>query len=146
MGLTTCTEPQCLYKGALYLYLYKETAWNLPRNGADCKHINYEQFNRNCVNTERMEAASNLAGNGTHSVCKGFPYIFTINRRTGTNIKLSSTFNSRAISPSRQTHHNSPCPFPVCEYATSRETTNWFPRNLIPKTFSANLSWNFGFR
>jgi hypothetical protein len=22
MGRTTCTEPQCLYKGALYLYLY----------------------------------------------------------------------------------------------------------------------------
>ena len=22
MGHTTCTEPQCLYKGALYLYLY----------------------------------------------------------------------------------------------------------------------------
>jgi len=22
MGRTACTEPQCLYKGALYLYLY----------------------------------------------------------------------------------------------------------------------------
>ena len=22
MGLTVCTEPQCLYKGDLYLYLY----------------------------------------------------------------------------------------------------------------------------
>jgi len=22
MGLTTCTEPQCLYKGDLYLYFY----------------------------------------------------------------------------------------------------------------------------
>jgi len=22
MGRTVCTEPQCLYKGALYLYLY----------------------------------------------------------------------------------------------------------------------------
>jgi len=124
MGLTTYTVLQCLYKGALYLYLCKGTAWNLPRNGADCKHINYEQFNRNCVNTERMEAVCYLTGNGTHSVRKGFPYIFTIKRRTDTNIKLSSLFNSSAISPSRQTNHNSPCPFPVCDSATSRETMN----------------------
>ena len=25
MGRTACTEPQCLYKGALYLYLYPKT-------------------------------------------------------------------------------------------------------------------------
>jgi hypothetical protein len=24
MGRTACTEPQCLYKGALYLYLYRQ--------------------------------------------------------------------------------------------------------------------------
>ena len=26
MGRTACTEPQCLYKGALYCYLYMEVA------------------------------------------------------------------------------------------------------------------------
>jgi len=32
MGCTTCTETQCLYKGALYLYLYVEDA-NVVRSG-----------------------------------------------------------------------------------------------------------------
>jgi len=33
MGRTTCTEPQCLYKGALYLYLYLHTALTRKTNG-----------------------------------------------------------------------------------------------------------------
>jgi len=30
MGRTDCTEPQCLYKGALYLYLMVELYLNSP--------------------------------------------------------------------------------------------------------------------
>ena len=51
MGRTVCTQPQCLYKGALYLYLYGMfTAVNINlhqvghcftqsvRNGAACRY------------------------------------------------------------------------------------------------------------
>jgi hypothetical protein len=31
MGRTACTEPQCLYKGALYLYLTFEIRWSRGR-------------------------------------------------------------------------------------------------------------------
>ena len=30
MGRTACTEPQCLYKGDLYLYLYRQTLQHSP--------------------------------------------------------------------------------------------------------------------
>ena len=40
MGRTACTEPQCLYKGDLYLYLYLVvcTAATSPQE-ADAKYI-----------------------------------------------------------------------------------------------------------
>ena len=31
MGSTACTEPQCLYKGALYLYLYRYDPFAKPK-------------------------------------------------------------------------------------------------------------------
>jgi len=33
MGHTACTEPQCLYKGALYLYLYIKSPYACPHVG-----------------------------------------------------------------------------------------------------------------
>jgi len=34
MGRTACTEPQCLYKGALYLYLYTQTHYAVMHHPA----------------------------------------------------------------------------------------------------------------
>ena len=36
MGCTACTEPQCLYKGALYLYLTVELYLYSPVGRTDC--------------------------------------------------------------------------------------------------------------
>ena len=36
MGRTACTEPQCLYKGALYIYLTVEQYLYSPMCRTDC--------------------------------------------------------------------------------------------------------------
>jgi len=42
MGRTACTEPQCLYKGALYLYLFSdvETVGNVLTILKELSHLN----------------------------------------------------------------------------------------------------------
>ena len=38
MGRTACTEPQCLYRGDLYLYLHVAVCWNLS-SGFVCENL-----------------------------------------------------------------------------------------------------------
>jgi len=63
MGRTACTEPQCLYKGDLYLYLYY-SLHNNPEEysyllcGGSLKshkdHLNFLMFNPYPANVENM--------------------------------------------------------------------------------------------
>jgi hypothetical protein len=46
MGRTACTEPQCLYKGALYLFTYQ------------CGHLNFNTWFKQNVSTEWKEMQS----------------------------------------------------------------------------------------
>jgi hypothetical protein len=54
MALTACTEPQCLYKGALYLYL---TDWNAEEPWFDIHQVQ-EIF---LIQSVRTSPAANLA-------------------------------------------------------------------------------------
>ena len=51
MGCTACTEPQCLYKGALYLYLYHQQSLNISFQSAYLRLQRKEETtNQMCVN------------------------------------------------------------------------------------------------
>jgi len=50
MGRAACTEPQCLYKGALYLYRYKKkTRTSDGKHEFKSETILFVSVNKNCV-------------------------------------------------------------------------------------------------
>ena len=58
MGRTACTEPQCLYKGALYIYLYP---YNLCDE--DYSLLGYDAV-FTCILLATSMSLPQLAGNG----------------------------------------------------------------------------------
>ena len=54
MGRTACTEPQCLYKGALYLYLYLYLKQILEVCSLDL------EITENTANVQKMDLLSRM--------------------------------------------------------------------------------------
>ena len=52
MGRTVCTEPQCLYKGDLYLYLY-----NISNQGLGFLHGKFKYAQHNWYGLEPLQSS-----------------------------------------------------------------------------------------
>jgi hypothetical protein len=132
MGRTVCTEPQCLYKGALYLtfcwygMIYFLTAIGLSPGGSTHLRTNNTQNNTN--NNRTTQITNNVEECGPCPVFASFtlPFALQLRKKHGkTSVRVrKSSVSSRNTSlrerytyyqnthtlqnPHKQTHYNPP--------------------------------------
>jgi len=61
MGRTACTEPQCLYKGALYFcFMLHVTVYKGPSSGIQTKEVQHKTFRTETCSSIQCDILTNI--------------------------------------------------------------------------------------